>query len=76
MQLVSMRAPWADAELDALRELVRNFLASEAAPRHSEWERQHHVDREFWLQAGSWASSARAFPSSTGAPAEGLCMRP
>ncbi len=66
MQLVTMRPPWADDELDALRELVRDFLAAEAVPRQAEWERQHHVDREFWRKAGELGLLCASIPEEYG----------
>jgi acyl-CoA dehydrogenase len=66
MNLVSMPAPWADDELDALRELVRAFLAAEAVPRQADWERQHHVDREFWLRAGELGLLCAGIPEAYG----------
>src|SRR5258705_9182187 len=61
-----MRPSWGDDELDALRELVRDFLATEAVPRQAEWERQHHVDREFWLRAGELGLLCASIPEEYG----------
>jgi acyl-CoA dehydrogenase len=66
MNLVSLPAPWADDELDALRELVRDFLAAEAVPRQAEWERQHHVGRDFWLRAGELGLLCASIPEEYG----------
>jgi alkylation response protein AidB-like acyl-CoA dehydrogenase len=66
MNLMTVRPPWADDELDALRELVRDFLASEAVPRQSDWERRQRVDREFWLRAGELGLLCASIPEEYG----------
>jgi acyl-CoA dehydrogenase len=66
MNLVSIRSQWTDDELDALRELARDFLAAEAVPRQAEWERQHHVDREFWRKAGELGLLCASIPEEYG----------
>ncbi|GAA4224259.1 long-chain specific acyl-CoA dehydrogenase [Actinomadura meridiana] len=37
---------------EAFRELVRSFIAKEAAPHHAQWEKDGIVSREVWLAAG------------------------
>jgi acyl-CoA dehydrogenase len=67
MRLVTLPAPWADEdELHALRELVRDFLAAEAVPLQSKWERQQHVDRDFWLRAGELGLLCASIPEEFG----------
>jgi acyl-CoA dehydrogenase len=39
-------------EHDAFRDMVRSFIAKEAAPHHEQWERDGIVSREVWLAAG------------------------
>jgi acyl-CoA dehydrogenase len=72
MQLVTAPAPWADDELDALRELTRTFLAREAVPRQAEWERQRHVDRAFWLRAGEVGLLCASIPEPYGGAGGGV----
>ena len=52
MPLGNYRSPWMNEDLDALRELARNFFAKESVPNQEKWAAQHYVDREFWLEAG------------------------
>ena len=40
------------AEHDALRDLVRAFIAKEITPYHEQWERDGIVSRDVWLAAG------------------------
>lgn len=49
---VKRRSPWVDDEVAALKEMAQRFFEKEAAPLREKWERQQHVDREFWLKAG------------------------
>jgi alkylation response protein AidB-like acyl-CoA dehydrogenase len=46
------RSPWMDDEVAALKDMAREFFDREAAPQRDRWERQQHVDREFWRRAG------------------------
>ncbi|CNF74574.1 acyl-CoA dehydrogenase domain-containing protein [Mycobacterium tuberculosis] len=39
-------------EHDAFRDMVRSFIAKEAAPHHQQWEKDGIVSREVWLAAG------------------------
>ena len=39
-------------EHDAFREMVREFVAREVVPHHEQWEREHMVPRQLWLDAG------------------------
>ncbi|MDA8369192.1 MAG: acyl-CoA dehydrogenase family protein [Nocardiopsaceae bacterium] len=40
-------------ELDALRDLARQFCTKELTPNLDRWREQHHVDRQLWTAAGS-----------------------
>ena len=53
MILDDYRAPWANQELDDLRELARTFVAKEVVPHQERWASEHQVDRDFWRTAGS-----------------------
>ncbi|WP_301175784.1 acyl-CoA dehydrogenase family protein [Actinomadura geliboluensis] len=39
-------------EHEAFRDMVRSFIAKEAAPHHGQWEKDGIVSREVWLAAG------------------------
>ncbi|MEU8341143.1 acyl-CoA dehydrogenase [Actinomadura meyerae] len=39
-------------EHEAFRDMVRSFIAKEAAPYHEQWEKDGIVSREVWLAAG------------------------
>jgi alkylation response protein AidB-like acyl-CoA dehydrogenase len=41
-----------EAEHDAFRAMVRDFLAKEVVPHHAAWEEAGQVDRSVWLKAG------------------------
>ena len=46
------RSPWMNDELEAFREQVRRFVATEVTPHEARWAEQQHVDREVWNKAG------------------------
>jgi acyl-CoA dehydrogenase len=66
VNLACERPPWSDDGLDALRVLVRDFLAAEAIPRLEAWDAQHHVDREFWNRAGEVGLLCAGIPEEYG----------
>src|SRR5918997_1725325 len=41
-----------EAEHDAFRAMLRDFLAKEVVPHHAAWEEAGVVDRSVWLKAG------------------------
>ena len=45
-------SPWMTDELQALRDMARQFFVREAVPAMPKWREQHFVDRDFWLAAG------------------------
>ena len=45
--------PWSDPELEMLRTTARRFFAEQVTPHEKAWDRQQHVDRELWRQAGA-----------------------
>jgi acyl-CoA dehydrogenase len=45
-------SPWMTDELQALRDMARQFFVREAVPAMPKWRAQHFVDRDFWLAAG------------------------
>src|SRR3954462_15799428 len=42
-----------EAEHEAFRAMVRDFLATEVVPHHAAWEQAGIVDRSVWLKAGA-----------------------
>lgn len=54
------------AEHDDLRASTRSFLAKEAVPNTSAWERDGMVDRGFWRQAASQGLVGLAVPQEYG----------
>jgi len=46
------RSPWMDAEIEAYRDTVRRFVASEISPHLDRFAEQQHVDRAVWHKAG------------------------
>ncbi len=56
-------------EHDAFRDMVRSFIAKEAAPHHEQWEKDGIVSREVWLAAAARACSASTCRRSTAAAA-------
>lgn len=55
-----------DAEHDAFRATVRNFLRSEAKPRVDEWLREGVIDRRFWKLAAAQGLVGFAAPVEFG----------
>ncbi|MGY1754600.1 acyl-CoA dehydrogenase family protein [Blastococcus sp. SYSU D01042] len=47
-----MQSALYDAEHEAFRAMVRDFLAAEVVPHHAAWEEAGVVDRSVWLRAG------------------------
>ena len=47
-----MQSALYEAEHEAFRAMVRDFLAKEVVPHHSAWEEAGIVDRSVWLKAG------------------------
>ena len=47
-----MQSALYEAEHEAFRASVRDFLAKEVVPHHAAWEEAGIVDRSVWLKAG------------------------
>ena len=47
-----MQSALYEAEHDAFRAMVSDFLAKEVVPHHAAWEEAGEVDRSVWLKAG------------------------
>ena len=48
-----MQSALYEAEHEAFRAMVRDFLAKEVVPHHAAWEEAGEVDRGVWLKAGA-----------------------
>src|ERR671920_1012824 len=48
----SVQSALYEAEHEAFRAMVRDFLAKEVVPHHPTWEEAGQVDRSVWLKAG------------------------
>ena len=57
---------WMNPELEAFRDAVRRFVASEIAPHGERWRHQQHVDRELWAKAGEMGLLAADIPEAYG----------
>ncbi|MFF0815176.1 acyl-CoA dehydrogenase family protein [Rhodococcus sp. NPDC003318] len=55
-----------DADHEAYRDTVREFLAREVEPHHERWEEQRLVDRSAWLAAGKSGIIGLAVPEEFG----------
>jgi acyl-CoA dehydrogenase len=53
-------------ELELLRETAARFFAAEAVPHETRWERQQHVDRDFWRKAGAAGLLCASIPQEYG----------
>ncbi|WP_346622370.1 acyl-CoA dehydrogenase family protein [Blastococcus montanus] len=47
-----MQSALYEAEHEAFRAMLRDFLAKEVVPHHDDWEKAGVVDRSVWLKAG------------------------
>ncbi|ARU55149.1 acyl-CoA dehydrogenase [Oleiphilus messinensis] len=55
-----------DADLEGFRDSVRKFFEQEAAPYHSQWEKDGHVSRELWSKAGELGFLCPTMPEEYG----------
>jgi len=55
-----------EAEHEAFRAMVRDFLAKEVAPHHASWEEAGIVDRAVWLKAGEQGLLGMDVPAEYG----------
>ena len=49
-------------EHNIFRESVRRFYEEHIMPYHAQWEKDGHISREAWLEAGQARSSVYADP--------------
>ena len=59
---------WMTGELQALRDVAREFFEREAAPQMAKWSEQRFVDREFWVKAGKIGLLCPTVPEEYGGP--------
>ena len=59
---------WMTDELQALRDVARQFFEREAAPQMAKWSEQRYVDREFWVKAGRVGLLCPTVPEEYGGP--------
>ena len=59
---------WMTDELQALRDVARQFFEREAAPQMAKWSEQRFVDREFWVKAGRVGLLCPTVPEEYGGP--------
>lgn len=59
-------SPWADADVEPLRELARKFCEKEIEPHIDRFVSQHHVDRDLWRTAGELGLLCLSIPEEYG----------
>src|SRR5213080_933845 len=60
------RAAWSDDEVEAVRELARNFFEKEVIPHEEKFVAQGHPDRELYNRAGELGLLCTAIPAEYG----------
>ncbi|MCT4654982.1 MAG: acyl-CoA dehydrogenase family protein [Cohaesibacter sp.] len=60
------QASWMDEELILLRDAVAKFYATEMTPHEERWQKQGHVDRDFWNKAGEAGILCASIPVEYG----------
>ncbi|MEZ5450197.1 MAG: acyl-CoA dehydrogenase family protein [Thiolinea sp.] len=60
------QTPWMDEELTLFRDSIAKFYAAEMAPHEPRWQKQGHVDRDFWLKAGEMGLLCASVPEEYG----------
>lgn len=60
------RAAWSDDEVEAVRELARDFFAKEVVPHEEKFVEQGHPDRELYNRAGELGLLCAAIPTEYG----------
>ncbi|MFV0277103.1 MAG: acyl-CoA dehydrogenase family protein [Parahaliea sp.] len=57
---------WMTEDLALFQHTVRRFAREELVPNEERWAKQHHVDRETWLKAGSYGLLCPGIPEQYG----------
>ncbi|CRK58355.1 Butyryl-CoA dehydrogenase [Alloactinosynnema sp. L-07] len=63
---MSYRSPWMDEDLDAFRDLAKNFCEKELTPNVERWMENHEVDRDLWRKAGEVGLLCLSIPEEYG----------
>lgn len=58
--------PWANEELELLRDTARRFFRRECVPHEARWRAQHHADRDIWNKAGVAGLLCASIPEQYG----------
>lgn len=64
--MIPYEASWMDEELNLLRDAITKFYATEMAPHEERWQKQGHVDRNFWNKAGEAGILCASIPVEYG----------
>lgn len=64
--MAQSRSSWMTDELQAVRDLARDFFAKEITPYTDKFIEQHHVDRELWIKAGALGLLCMSIPEAYG----------
>ncbi|MBE1285700.1 MAG: acyl-CoA dehydrogenase [Rhodobacteraceae bacterium] len=57
---------WMDEELTLLQDSLRDFYANEMVPHEEHWQKQGHIDRDFWNKAGEFGILCASVPEEYG----------
>ena len=63
---MAQRASWSDDEVEALRDLARDFFVKEVVPNDEKFVSQGHPDRELYNRAGELGLLCAAIPEEFG----------
>ena len=63
---MSDRAPWSDDEVEAVRELARDFFTKEVVPNQEKYVAQGYPDREIYRRAGELGLLCAMIPEEYG----------
>ncbi|KPD13452.1 acyl-CoA dehydrogenase family protein [Phaeobacter sp. 11ANDIMAR09] len=64
--MTSHISPWMDDELTMLQDSLRDFFAKEMVPHEERWQKQGHIDRDFWNRAGEMGILCASVPEEYG----------
>ena len=64
--MTNYSADWMDEELTLFGEVIARFYAAEMVPHEERWQKQGHVDREFWHKAGEMGLLCASVPEEYG----------
>ncbi|MGR3760543.1 acyl-CoA dehydrogenase family protein [Roseobacteraceae bacterium NS-SX3] len=59
-------SPWMNDELTLLQDSCRSFFAAEMVPHEEHWQKQGHIDRDFWNKAGEFGLLCASVPEEYG----------